>query len=143
MFIGEFHHNLDSKGRLAIPAKYRPYFTQGAVITRGLDRTLFLFPKEEWEKLAKKIAQLPLAKANTRAFARLMLAGAFDVELDKQGRVILPEYLRSYARLKKKLVITGVYNRLEIWDEALWEEYRKDTEKSSNDIAETLGELGV
>lgn len=143
MFIGEFHYNIDSKARLAIPAKYRQYFSEGAVVTRGLDRTLFLFPKEEWNKLAQRIAQLPLAKANTRAFARLMLAGAFSVELDRQGRIVLPEYLRDYAQLKKKVVIAGVYNRLEIWDEALWEEYKKDTEKSSTEIAETLGELGV
>lgn len=143
MFIGEYSHNLDEKGRLAIPKKYRGDLAKGAVVTRGLDNCLFLYPKAEWDKLADKLAGLPISKANTRAFARLMLAGAMDVELDKQGRIILPEYLRQYAGMKKKLVVTGLMNRMEIWDEGKWEAYKKSTEEDSSDIAETLGELGV
>ncbi len=143
MFIGEYNHNLDDKGRLAIPTKFRGDLSIGAVVTRGLDNCLFLYTKEEWQKLADKLAQLPISKANTRAFSRLMLAGAMDVELDKQGRIVLPDYLRAYAGLKKKVVLTGLYSRLELWDEEKWQSYKKDTENESGDIAEALGELGV
>ena len=143
MFIGEYSHNLDEKGRLAVPVKYRGDLAKGAVVTRGLDNCLFLYPKAEWAKLAKKLAELPISKANSRAFARLMLAGAMDVELDKQGRIVVPEYLRNYAGMKKKLVVTGLMNRMEIWDEDKWNAYKKSTEADSSDIAETLGEIGV
>ena len=143
MFIGEYHHSIDQKGRLAIPAKFRKAFTKGAVVTRGLDGCLFLYSMDEWKKLATKLASLPISQANTRAFARLMLAGAMDVELDKQGRINLPDYLQQYASMKKVVVVTGLYNRLELWSESSWEKYKQGTEKDSNDIAEALGELGV
>ena len=143
MFIGEYHHSLDEKGRLAIPVKFRNEFKQGAVVTRGLDNSLFLYTKKEWKKLAEKLAALPISQSKSRAFARLMLAGAMDVSLDKQGRIILPDYLRSYAKINKRAVIAGLYNRLEIWSEENWESYRQGAEASSNDIAEALGELGV
>jgi len=143
MFIGEFHHTIDQKGRLFIPVKFRQKLSRGAVVTRGLDNCLFLYPVEEWKKLADKLVKLPISKANTRAFSRLMLAGAMNVQIDKQGRIILPDYLRKYASLKKKVVIAGLFNRLEIWDEESWEKYKSNTEKSSSDIAEALGELGV
>ncbi len=141
MFIGEFHHTLDDKGRLAIPVKFRAELAQGAVVTRGLDRSLFLYPKQAWEKLASKIAGLPLGQSDTRAFARLMLAGAMDAEVDKSGRVIIPEYLRHYAGLHKAVVVTGLYDRLEIWDEKAWAEYSATTENAGNDIAERLGSV--
>ena len=143
MFIGEYKHNLDDKGRLAIPTKFRADLSKGAVVTRGLDTSLFLFPKEEWDKLAEKLASLPLGQSNSRAFARLMLAGAMDVVLDKQGRVIVPDYLRSYANLGKKAVVAGLYNRIEIWSEEAWQKYKAQTEGKSNEIAEQLGSLGV
>ena len=143
MFIGEYKHNLDEKGRLAIPTKFRKDLAKGVVITRGLDNCLFLYPQEQWEKLASKLSSLPISQTNSRAFSRLMLAGAMDVELDRQGRVIIPDYLRKYATIKKKTVITGLYNRLEIWDEEQWEKYKNSTEKNSSEIAEALGELGV
>lgn len=143
MFIGEYKHSLDEKGRLAIPKSFRKNLAKGAVVTRGLDTSLFLFPKEEWDKLAQKLAGLPLGQSNSRAFARLMLAGAMDVNLDKQGRVVLPEYLRGYAGLGKKAVIAGLYDRLEIWDEKKWETYKKKVEKDADAVAEQLGELGI
>ena len=143
MFIGEYSHNLDEKGRLSVPKKFRDELAEGAVVTRGLDSCLFLYTKEEWKKLAEKLASLPFAQANTRAFARLMLAGAMDVEVDKQGRVMIPEYLRKFANVTKSVVVAGLYNRLEIWDEDIWEEYKKKTEQESSDIAEKMGELGV
>lgn len=141
VFIGEFHHTLDDKGRIAIPVKFRGEISAGAVITRGLDRSLFLYPKAEWEKLASKLASLPLGQADTRAFARLMLAGAMDVEVDKSGRITIPEYLRAYAGVSKNVVVTGLFDRLEIWDENSWNEYASKTERDSNDIAERLGSL--
>lgn len=143
MFIGEYQHNIDPKGRLAVPAKFRSALAKGAVVTKGLDDCLFLYTKQEWKKLADKLANLPISKANTRAFARLMLAGAMDVEVDKQGRMLIPDYLRKYAHATKKVVITGLYNRLEIWDETKWNKYKQGTEANSGDIAEALGELGV
>ncbi len=143
MFIGEYHYTIDDKARLAVPVKFRDDFNKGAVVTRGIDTCLFLYPKKEWEVLAQKLAQLPLAQAKTRAFSRLMLAGAMDVDLDKQGRIILPDYLRQYAQVNKKAVVAGLYNRLEIWDEKRWEEYKSKTEGDSPEIAEALSGLGV
>ncbi len=143
MFIGEYKHSIDEKGRLAIPKKFREELATGAVVTRGLDTSLFLFPKEEWDKLAQKLASLPLGQSNSRAFARLMLAGAMDVEVDKQGRIVLPEYLRGYAGISKNVVIAGLYTRLEIWDEEKWAAYTKQVEGDADSVAEQLGELGV
>lgn len=143
MFIGEYNHNLDEKGRLAIPVKFREDLRGGAVVTKGLDGCLFLYPMNEWKILADKLSQLPISQANTRAFARLMLAGAMDVSLDKQGRIVVPDYLRKYINLTKKVVINGLYNRLEIWEEGAWEEYKRKTEADSGDIAEQLGGIGI
>lgn len=143
MFIGEYNHNLDDKGRVAVPAKFRALLRGGAVVTKGLDNCLFLYTKKEWQELAVKLAKLPIGPANTRAFSRLMLAGAMAVDFDNQGRIMLPEYLRKFAGLKKKLVIAGLYSRLEIWDEKAWHKYKQGTEKKSADIAEALGGLGV
>ncbi len=143
MFIGEYQHTIDVKGRMAVPVKFRKVLTKGAVVTKGLDNCLFLYPKDEWKKLADKLAKLPISKANTRAFARLMLAGAMDVDVDKQGRMLIPDYLRQYADMKKQVIVAGLYNRLEIWDEANWNKYKAGTEKQSGDIAEALGELDV
>ena len=143
MLLGEYKHSIDTKGRLAVPAKFREAMTRGAIITRGLDHCLFVFTKIEWEKLAEKLIALPIAQANSRAFARLMLAGATDVELDSQGRVLIPEYLRQYAGLSKQAVVAGLYNRIEVWDKEEWEKYKAKTESASDEIAEKLGELGI
>lgn len=143
MLIGEYSHNLDNKGRLAVPAKFRSLLKDGAVVTRGLDNCLFLYSKKEWQKEAEKYANLPVAQSKARAFARLMLAGAMDAPFDNQGRITLPEYLRKFASLKKKTVIAGLYDRVEIWDQAIWEKYKTSVEKDSSNIAEALGEMGV
>ena len=126
-----------------MPAKFREHLKGGAIITRGLDHCLFVFGKNEWEVLAKKLISLPLAQANSRAFVRLMLAGATDVELDAQGRVLIPDYLREYAGLKKEATIAGLYNRMEIWDKEEWVKYKQKTESASEEIAEKLSELGI
>lgn len=143
MFIGEYAHNLDEKGRLAIPKKFRADLSKGAVVTRGLDSCLFLYTKKEWEKLAQKLANLPFAQANTRAFARHMLTGAMDASPDKQGRIMLPDYLRQFAGMKKSVIVAGLYSRLELWDSEKWNIYKKRTEAQSNKIAEQMGEIGV
>lgn len=142
MFIGEYRHSIDDKGRLAIPAKFRTSLKK-AVVTRGLDACLFLYPMAEWKLLAEKLANLPISQANSRAFARLMLAGAMDVEVDAQGRVVVPEYLRTYAGLGKNVVVAGLYNRLELWSEDAWATYTQRAEKESGDIAEQMLSLGV
>ena len=143
MFIGEYNHNLDTKGRMAIPAKFRNLLKKGAVVTKGLDICLFLYPKEKWEEMAQKFAELPISQSKARAFARHLLAGAVQVEFDNQGRITLPDYLRQFAGLKKKVIVAGLYDRLEIWDETNWNKYKKDAEKDSSNIAEALGEMGV
>ncbi|MBI5306708.1 division/cell wall cluster transcriptional repressor MraZ [Candidatus Wolfebacteria bacterium] len=143
MFLGEYTHNLDTKGRIAVPIKFRQKLSGGAIITRGLDKCLFIFGNKEWEILAQKLISLPLAQSNSRAFARLMLAGAMDVELDNQGRILVPDYLRVYANLKKEVVVAGLYNRIEIWDSDAWKDYKQKTESQSDEIAEKLGELGI
>lgn len=143
MFIGEYNHIIDEKGRLALPIKFRSEFKQGAVVTRGLDNCLFIFTKKSWNELAEKLSRLPISQSKSRALARLMLAGAMDVRLDTQGRIILPEYLRVYSKLGKKAIVAGVFNRLEIWDENLWNIYKTDVENKSIEIANELGDLGI
>ncbi|MDE2311888.1 MAG: division/cell wall cluster transcriptional repressor MraZ [Patescibacteria group bacterium] len=143
MFIGEYQASIDEKGRVAIPAKFRPQLKAKVVVTRGLDNSLFLYNLDEWKKLADKLASLPISTANTRAFSRLMLAGAMDCEIDKQGRIIIPGYLKDFAKIQKRVVVAGLYNRIEIWSEELWAAYKTQTEQQSNAIAEQLGSLGV
>jgi len=143
MLIGEYKHTIDSKKRLAIPVKYRKEIGEGAVLTRGLDNCLALYPLKEWEKMTEKIANLPSGKIDARGFSRLILAGAVAVEFDSLGRILIPEFLKQYALLKKNVVIVGVYTRLEIWDEKKWEDYKQSVEKEVGDIAQRLGELGI
>jgi MraZ protein len=143
MFIGEYTYSIDEKKRLALPQKFRKALGKKAVITRGLDQCLFVYSQKEWSKLAQKLSQLPLSQADARGFARLMLTGAMEVAIDKLGRILLPDYLKEYAKIQKKVVIAGVFNRIEIWDEGVWQEYKLKTEKEVGDIAERLKELGV
>ncbi|MCH7604528.1 division/cell wall cluster transcriptional repressor MraZ [Patescibacteria group bacterium] len=143
MFIGEYTYSIDDKKRLAIPSKFRSLLGTKAIITRGLDACLFLYTSKEWENLAQKLSQLPLSQADARGFARLMLAGAMEAHFDNLGRIHIPDYLKDYASLKKKAVITGLFNRIEIWDEAIWNRYKQKTEKEVGNIAERLKELGV
>ena len=143
MFIGEYSYSIDEKKRLAIPPKFRKVLDKKAVITRGLDQCLFLYPLKEWQVLAEKLSNLPLSQADARGFARIMLAGAMEVSLDRLGRILIPDYLKKYAQLQKKVVVAGLYNRVEIWDERKWQTYKEKTEKEAGDIAERLKELGV
>jgi len=143
MLIGEFTHTLDVKKRISLPAKFRKEIGKGAVITRGLDNCLFVYPKGEWDNFADKLSSLPMGQKDNRDFARIFLSGASEVETDKLGRVLIPDHLKKYADLKSKVVITGMYKRLEIWDEKKWEDYRDSTEKHANILAEKLGEMGM
>lgn len=143
MFLGEYRHTIDLKGRVNLPTKFRSDLSKGVVVTRGVDRCLFVYPRATWEKLAGNLAKLPLTAQASRAFARLLLAGAMDVLPDGQGRVMLPEYLRRYAGLRKAVVLAGVYDRLEIWDTDAWVAYTKKTEKRSEAIAETIGSISA
>ena len=142
MFISEYRHTIDDKGRTSIPSKFRGELASGCVVTRGLDKCLWVYPNGEWQKLAEKIADLPITQKNARSFARLMLAGASDVSLDRIGRVNLPSYLREYADIKKDVVIVGIYNRIEIWPAAAWENFKNEMEENSSEVAENLSEIG-
>jgi MraZ protein len=141
MFIGEYRYTVDEKGRLSVPALYRNSFRRGGVITRGIERCLFLYPQKEWEKLAEKLAALPLVRRRTRSFTRLLLAGAFVVRLDRQGRVIVPEILRRYAALRHAVVIAGLNTRFEIWDADAWEREKRRAERDAPRLAEALADL--
>ncbi|MEK7160808.1 MAG: division/cell wall cluster transcriptional repressor MraZ [Patescibacteria group bacterium] len=142
MLIGEYQHTLDEKKRLAIPAKIRQNLGRGAVLTRGLDNCLALYPQKEWEKLAEKLGQLPTGQVEARAVARVILAGAVAVEFDSLGRILIPDYLKVYARIEKNAVVAGVGNHLEIWDKTQWEAYKQRAEKEVGEMAAKLSELG-
>ncbi len=143
MFSGEYTYSIDEKKRLAIPVKFRRLLGKKAVITRGLDKCLFLYPVKEWGSLAKKISQLPLAQADARSFSRLMLGGAMEVTFDGLGRILIPDYLKNYAGLIKRVIFVGLYDRVEIWDEEEFQRNKKKTEMAAGDIAERLKDLGV
>jgi MraZ protein len=143
MFIGEYLHSIDAKKRLALPAKFRGELGGKVVVTRGLDSCLFIYPMKVWEVLAEKLGSLPVGEAGTRSFIRLMLSGATDVDVDSQGRILLPEYLKEYAGLEKEVTISGLFNRLEIWNVQKWSAYKLAAEQNSGEIAEQLGKLGV
>ncbi len=143
MFTGEYTYSIDDKKRLAVPAKFRQLLGRKAIITRGLDQCLFLYPAKEWLKLAQKISKLPLAQADARSFARLMLGGAMEVSFDNLGRILIPDYLKDYATLKKRVIFVGLFDRIEIWDGKEFQNYKKKTELAAGDIAERIKELGV
>lgn len=137
MFMGEYHHNLDVKGRLTIPSKVRYELGEKFIITRGLDNCLFIYPRNEWNNIINKYKELPNTK-DARNFMRFFLSGATECEFDKQGRIIIPVPLAKYANLEKDCIIIGVNDRLEIWSKDLWEEFISKNEDSLSDIADNL-----
>jgi len=143
LLIGEYRHNLDPKKRLAIPSKFRKELGDGAVLTKGLDGCLFIFPSKNWAPFAEMLGGLSIGKQDTRSFSRLFLSGAVEVEFDSLGRILIPDNLKEYASLNKTIIVAGLFNRLEIWDEVKWNAYKDDLEKNSDKIAEKLGELGL
>lgn len=142
-FIGEYHYTLDEKNRLTVPTKFRHFFASGGVVTKGVDTCLFLFTEAEWQTLATQIASLSMTQGNNRAYSRMLLGGAMDVELDAGSRIILPEYLRQYAGLKKEVVLVGLFRRLELWDLATWQGYKARIEADSPNIAESLAQISL
>lgn len=142
MFIGEYQHTIDEKGRISLPTKFRAKLASGCVVTRGIDKCLWVYPINEWEKLAEKISNLPITQKDSRNFSRLILAGAVDLNIDKLGRINLPNYLKEYSGINKKVIITGMYNRIELWPEEAWNKFKKEMEDNSETIAENLADLG-
>ena len=141
MLIGEYRHTIYSKKRIAIPAKFRKDLGTRGFLTRGLDSCLFLYPEKVWEGIAQKLGELPTGQAGTRSFVRLMLSGAAEVEVDKLGRILVPEYLKEAAGLKRRVVIAGVFNRIELWDEMAWQDYQQRSQQNAGEIAEKLGDV--
>lgn len=143
MFLGEYQHNIDPKGRLIIPSKFRELLGEQFVLTKGLDGCLFVYPLEGWHELEDKLKSLPLTQKDARAFARIFFSGASEGELDKQGRVLLPPNLRTYAHITKETMIIGVGTRFEIWDLDTWQQYNQESDKSFEQLAELMGQYGL
>lgn len=143
MLIGEYTHSLDDKNRISLPAKFRKEVGKKVVITHGLDNCLFIYPVREWGKIAEKLASLAMGQADTRGFNRFMLAGASEVDIDSVGRMLVPEYLKVFAKLDEKVVFAGVHNRIELWSSEKWTEYKKKIETQADKLAEKLGEVGA
>lgn len=143
MFIGEYQHSIDKKGRLIIPAKFREDLGDSFILTKGLDNCLFVYPKSEWKVLEEKLKSLPLTRKDARAFVRFFFAGATECELDKQGRILIPSNLREHCKLVKDAIIIGVSNRVEIWSKEEWVLYNEDEDLSYENIAEKMAELGI
>ncbi|CQR71296.1 cell division protein MraZ [Sporomusa ovata DSM 2662] len=143
MFMGEYLHTIDNKGRLIFPAKFRDELGEVFIATKGLDNCLFVYTRSEWAILEEKLKKLPLAKPEARAFVRFFFSGAAELECDKQGRVLLPTNLREHARLDKDVVVIGVSTRIEVWNKAAWDEYNQKVSPTVAEIAENLADLGI
>jgi MraZ protein len=143
MLIGEYTHTLDPKKRLSLPSKWRGELGSTLIVTRGLDNCLFVYPRAEWDKITEKIGQLPLGSADTRSFNRFFLSGAVEVDVDAVGRILVPDFLKEFATLDTKVVLAGLHDRVEIWDEKRWLEYKAQIEAEADSLAEKLGQIGV
>lgn len=143
MLIGEYIHVIDDKKRLSLPSKFRKELGKKIVITNGLDKCLFVYTKERWEKMAEQLASLSMGQADTRSFNRFLLGGAVETEVDALGRILIPEFQKEFAGLNAKVVIVGVHNRLEIWNDKSWNEYKTRIGSQADVLAEKLGELGA
>ncbi|MFM2340167.1 MAG: hypothetical protein RLZZ360_803 [Candidatus Parcubacteria bacterium] len=143
MLIGEYRHTLDPKKRLSLPSKWRKELGSTVIVTRGLDNCLFVYPQAEWEKITDKIGQLPLGSADTRSFNRFFLSGAVEVEVDSVGRILVPDFLKDFAKLESKVVLAGIHDRVEIWDDNRWTEYVAKIEMQADSLAEKLSDIGV
>lgn len=145
MFYGEYEHKLDKKGRIIIPSKFREASKENYIekffVTRGLDTCLFMFPEDEWKQQESKFKTLSFTKREIRKFNRLFFSGAVEVIADKQGRILIPSYLKQYADIRKEIVLIGVSNRIEIWSRDKWQEFYKATKESFEDVAEKLIDL--
>jgi MraZ protein len=143
MLIGEYTHTIDDKKRIALPSKFRKEIGKKVVITHGLDNCLFLYSIKEWGRIAAELGSMGMAKADTRGFNRFMLAGAMEVEVDANGRILVPEHLCSFAGIASKAVFAGVYNRVELWNDDRWASYKKGVVANADAMAEKLGDVGA
>lgn len=143
MLLGEYEHSIDTKGRMAMPAKLREGLGAKFIITKGLDGCLFVYSIDEWQRVEQKLASLPMSRKTARDFTRFLFGGACEAECDKQGRVLLPANLRRYAALERDAVIVGVGSRAEIWDAAKWQQYNEESAEDVNELAEQLADLGI
>ncbi len=143
MLIGEYIHTIDDKKRLSLPAKFRKELGKKIVITTGLDKCLFVYTEARWRKMAEQLSGLSMGQADTRSFNRFLLGGAVEAEVDALGRILIPDFQKEFADLKTRVVIVGVHNRLEIWNDKTWSEYKSRMEKQADVVAEKLGELGA
>jgi MraZ protein len=143
MLIGEYAHILDPKKRLSLPSKFRKELGRKVVVTRGLDNCLFVYSLKEWQKISERLGDLSIGQSDTRGFNRFMLSGAVEVDIDKAGRVLIPDFLKDFAGLKSKVILAGIHTRVEIWDDKVWDTYKKRVEKQADALAEKLGEIGV
>ena len=143
MLMGEYQHKMDNKGRVIIPAKFRDELGDKFVATRGLDNCLFIYPMNEWSVLEKKLSSLPITSRNARTFTRFFFSGATECELDKQGRMSIPNNLRDFAALQKDIVIIGLSSRIELWAKENWDDYLDKAEDSTEDFASAMEELGI
>lgn len=143
MLIGEYTHTIDDKNRVSLPSKFRAILGKKVIITPGLDSCLFIFTTKEWQKIEEKLNQSSLLQADNRSFNRFMFGGAVESEVDGNGRILLPEFLKERISLKSKVVIIGVSNRLEVWNEKAWSDYKRVVEKQADTLAEKLGSVGV
>ena len=143
MFYGEFQHTVDPKGRVIVPSTFREELGEKFILTKGLDDCLFVYSKTEWSNLEAKLKTLPLSNKDARAFVRFFFSGATECEVDKQGRILIPQNLRSYAGLEKDIYIIGVSTRVEVWDKARWETYNGDESLNPDSIAEKMSMLGI
>lgn len=141
MFMGEYQHSIDEKGRVIVPARFRDDLGEKFIATKGLDNSLFVYPMDEWESLVKKLSSLSFTKADARAFSRFFFSGAVECELDKQGRILLPQVLREHAKIIKETIIIGVSTRVEIWAKEVWEDYNLKAATDYEAIAEKLVDL--
>ena len=143
MFIGEYQHTIDNKGRISVPAKFREELGEHFIITKGLDNCLFIYSMEEWKILENKLKTLPLTNKDARAFVRFFFAGASECDLDNQGRIRIPNNLREHASLEKETVMIGVATRIEVWSQEQWEKYNDDANLGYDEIASRMAELGI
>lgn len=143
MFMGEYNHTIDAKGRLIIPSKFRDTLGDEFVVTKGLDGCLFVYDNQEWTAFEEKLKALPLTNKDARKFVRFFLAGAGNVEVDKQGRILIPSNLREFAELEKDVVLVGVGSRIEIWSREKWESEASFDDDDMEDIAEHMSDLGL
>lgn len=143
MLIGQYKHTIDVKKRLALPAKFRGELGLNVIVTKGVENCLVVYTEKEWEQMSAKLGNLPISQGEARSFARHLLASAMEVSLDKLGRILIPDYLKTYAALEKNVIVCGLSNRLEIWDEKKWDDYRKNAEKGVEEIVSKLGPLGI